>query len=65
MPSHSSHLLQPLNVSCFSPLKRAYGDQISHLIRNSINHITKLEFLPAFYAAYKKSITKENICASF
>ena len=65
MPSHSSHLLQPLDVGCFSPLKRAYGDQISHLIRDSINHITKLEFLPAFYAAYQKSITKENICASF
>ena len=65
MPAHSSHLLQPLDVGCFSPLKRAYGDQISYLIRDSINYITKLEFLPAFYAAYKKSITKENICSSF
>lgn len=25
----------------------------------------KLEFLPSFYAAYKKSIIKENISASF
>jgi dihydrofolate reductase len=25
MPPHSSHLLQPLNVACFSPLKKAYG----------------------------------------
>jgi hypothetical protein len=65
MPPHLSHLLQPLDVGCFSPLKHAYGDQIGCLIRDSINHITKLEFLPAFYAAYKKSITKENICASF
>ncbi|KAF2178647.1 CENP-B protein, partial [Zopfia rhizophila CBS 207.26] len=24
MPSHSSHLLQPLNIGCFSPLKDAY-----------------------------------------
>ena len=65
MPSHSSHLLQPLDVGCFSPLKRAYSRQIKGLIRDHINHITKLEFLPAFYAAYKQSITKENICASF
>jgi len=65
MPSHSSHLLQPLDVGCFSPLKRAYSRQIEGLIRDHINHITKLEFLPAFYAAYKQSITKENICASF
>lgn len=28
MPPHSSHLLQPLDVGCFSPLKRAYGNEI-------------------------------------
>lgn len=65
MPPHSSHLLQPLDVGCFSPLKRAYSRQIEGLIRDHINHITKLEFLPAFYAAYTQSITKENIYASF
>ncbi|EMD67605.1 hypothetical protein COCSADRAFT_34397 [Bipolaris sorokiniana ND90Pr] len=25
MPPYTSYLLQPLNISCFSPLKRAYG----------------------------------------
>ncbi|KAF1924141.1 CENP-B protein, partial [Didymella exigua CBS 183.55] len=25
MPPHSSHLLQPLDVACFSPLKRLYS----------------------------------------
>lgn len=65
MPPHSSHLLQPLDVGCFSPLKCAYGNQISSLIKSHINHITKLEFLPAFYAAYQRSITKDNIYASF
>jgi hypothetical protein len=65
MPPHSSHLVQPLDVGCFSPLKRAYGDQINHLVRNHINHVTKLEFLPAFYAAYQQSITEKNICSSF
>jgi hypothetical protein len=29
IPPHSSHLLQPLNVGCFSPLKQAYSDEIS------------------------------------
>ena len=65
MPPHSSHLLQPLDVGCFSSLKRAYGHQISSLIRDHINHITKLEFLPAFRAAYQQSITENNIYASF
>ena len=34
-------------------------------MRNHINHITKLEFLPAFRAAFNKSITSDNICGSF
>jgi hypothetical protein len=28
IPPHSSHLLQPLDVSCFSPLKHAYKQEV-------------------------------------
>ena len=65
MPSHSSHLLQPLDVGCFAPLKRAYGKQVEDFIRNGINHITKLEFLPAFKAAFEASFTQSNIKGGF
>ena len=65
MPPHSSHLLQPLDVGCFSPLKRAYGGQISVLVRHHINHISKLEFLPAFKAAFEKTFSSINIISSF
>jgi hypothetical protein len=65
MPSHSSHLLQPLDVGCFSPLKRAYGDKINSLLWYSTKKIKKEAFLPAFKAAFEKSMTKENICAGF
>jgi len=34
-------------------------------MRSHINYITKLKFLPAFKAALKQSITKNNICISF
>ncbi|KAH5050569.1 hypothetical protein HBI73_243490 [Parastagonospora nodorum] len=44
MPAHSSHLLQPLDVACFSPLKRAYGDGVSALARSRIHHINKETF---------------------
>jgi hypothetical protein len=37
MPPHLSHLLQPLDVGCFSPLKRAYSREIEALIRHYIN----------------------------
>lgn len=39
MPAHSSHPLQPLDVSCFSPLKRLYGRMITNKMRNGINAI--------------------------
>jgi hypothetical protein len=65
MPPHSSHLLQPLDVGCFRPLKRAYSTEIEDLVRCRVNHVTKEEFLPAFKAAYDKAIVEDNIIASF
>ncbi len=55
MPPHSSHLLQPLDVGCFAPLKKAYGHQIQSLMRNYIHHITKLEFIPAIQSCIQDS----------
>jgi hypothetical protein len=65
MPPHSSHLLQPLDVGCFSSLKTSYGKQIENLMRLRINHITKLEFLPAFKEAFKTAFTDQNIRSGF
>jgi hypothetical protein len=65
MPPHSSHLLQPLDVGCFSPMKKAYGRQAELMMRNKVTRITKLEFLPCFKAAFDASITKCNILGGF
>ncbi|EGU72749.1 hypothetical protein FOXB_16738 [Fusarium oxysporum f. sp. conglutinans Fo5176] len=65
MPAHASHLLQPLDVGCFGPLKRAYGREIEHLIRCSVTHISKTEFFPAFHAAHQAAITESNIKGGF
>jgi hypothetical protein len=65
MPPHSSHLLQPLDVACFGPLKKAYGRQTETLMRNRITHITKLKFLPCFIRAYNATITPSNIQGGF
>jgi hypothetical protein len=62
---HSSHLTQPLDVGIFSPLKWAYGDQISRLIRLRITHITKDEFFPAFKAAFNAVFTEQNVKSGF
>jgi hypothetical protein len=65
MPTHASHLLQPLDIGCFGPLKRAYGREIEHLIRCSITHISKTEFFQDFYAAFKATFTESNIRGGF
>ena len=65
MPAHSSHILQPLDVGCFSPLKRKYGHLILGLARNHIHHVDKMTFLPAFRDAFNASITEENAKGSF
>lgn len=65
MPPHSSHILQPLDVGCFGPLKRAYGRQIEGLVRAYGTHITKADFLPAFKTAFHATFTEHNIKAGF
>jgi hypothetical protein len=65
LPPHSSHLTQPLDVGCFSILKRAYGRQIETFVKAHINHITKAEFFLAFKAAYIQSMTVQNAQAGF
>jgi hypothetical protein len=65
MPPHSSHILQTLNVGCFAPLKVGYGRQAENLMRSQINHITKLEFLPCFKAAFNALITTNNSLGGF
>jgi hypothetical protein len=60
LPPYSSHLTQPLDVGCFSVLKRAYGRQIETFIKAHINHITKVEFFLALVAVYQESMTAQN-----
>ncbi|RKK90403.1 hypothetical protein BFJ68_g16457 [Fusarium oxysporum] len=65
IPPRSSHLLQPLDIGRFEPLKKAYGREIEHLIGCSITHVSKTEFSPAFYAAYQATMTESNIKGGF
>src|SRR5450432_572319 len=65
MPPHSSHLLQPLDVSCFAVLKRLYGQQVQNLMRNGVTHIDKPDFLEAYHNAHKETMSQANISSSF
>jgi hypothetical protein len=65
MPAHASHLLQPLDVGCFGPLKKAYGREIEYLIRCHITYISRTEFFSALHAAFRATFTESNIQGGF
>jgi hypothetical protein len=65
LPPYSSYLTQPLDIRCFSVLKRVYGRQIKVFIKAYINYITKVEFFLAFAVVYKELMTAENTQARF
>ncbi|KAJ6263664.1 hypothetical protein Dda_2233 [Drechslerella dactyloides] len=65
MPPHSSHILQPLDIGCFGPLKQAYSHEVESLVRTYVNHISKLEFLTGFHKTFTAAITPKNIRSSF
>ncbi|EJP61993.1 transposase-like protein [Beauveria bassiana ARSEF 2860] len=61
MPTHSSHLLQPFDVGCFSPLKTIYGRKVQEKMLAGINHIDKHEFLPLYLEARRQALSSSNI----
>jgi hypothetical protein len=65
MPAHSSHLLQPLDVSCFSVLKRSYGRLVSKKMALGVNHINKPEFITLYQQARIEALHERNILSSF
>jgi hypothetical protein len=65
MPPHSSHLLQPLDVSCFAVLKRQYGQLVEQRMRLGFNHIDKIDFLTAFPEARTMAYKAETISNGF
>ena len=65
MPPHSSHILQPLDVGCFAPLKRAYSKEIRVLATNHVSHIDKKAFIASFAKVFEPAFSKANIQSSF
>jgi hypothetical protein len=65
MPAHSSHLLQPLDIGCFGPLKRSYGGLIEAKQCLGFHHINKHDFLQAYPTARSKVFSIQNIQSGF
>ncbi|KAL1957569.1 hypothetical protein VTO42DRAFT_5680 [Malbranchea cinnamomea] len=65
MPSHSSHLLQPLDVGCYSPLKQLYNKEVEKQMRLGINHIDKEEFLTIYSSVRPAVLSEKSIQSGF
>jgi hypothetical protein len=65
MPPHTSHLLQLLDVGCFSPLKTGYGHEVAELARQGVYYIDKLEFLWIYPRIRLSVLSDQNIKGGF
>ena len=67
LPPHSTHRLQPLDVSLFSPLATAYSNQLTKLMFDSFGLVSmsKREFWPLFRVSWEEAFTQENILSGF
>jgi hypothetical protein len=65
LPPHTSHILQPLDIACFSPLKTAYGHLVQNLARQHIFHIDKADFLTMYQQARTDVHSDKNIQSGF
>ena len=66
LPSHTSHVTQPLDVGCFAPLKQYFRSTLSDLGGQDFGAaITKQNFLTAYCYARKEAFTIRNIRAAW
>lgn len=62
LPPHTSHVLQPLDLAVFSPLKTSYRKQVGFLnLLTDSTPIGKRNFLRCYYKARIDALTARNI----
>ena len=61
LPPHSTHLLQPLDVSVFGPLKQSYKKLLAEKTRFTTYNIDKVDFISLIQQARGQGISSRNI----
>ena len=66
LPPHTTHITQPLDKGCFSPLKVVWR-QVCHewCVKHPGRVVTRFEFSKVFSKAWFQAMTVSNIVASF
>ena len=65
LPPNLTHLLQPLDVVVFQPLKHYHAKALDVLVRDGLVNITKLEFLSCIQEVRKQAFKEETILSAF
>jgi DDE superfamily endonuclease len=65
LPPHSTHILQPLDVGCFQPMKQYHSQAINSAIQYLDFEFSKLEFLHALDDIRKKTFNVKTIQSAF
>jgi len=66
LPPHTTHLLQPLDKTCFGVLKTCWHQECQEYItRNPGRVVTKFQFSQLFSRAWYTAMTMQNVIAGF
>jgi hypothetical protein len=65
LPLRSSHILQPLDVSIFGPLKKYIARAQQDVIRHGVARIQKCEFVDVYAIAREAALRLENILSGW
>lgn len=66
LPSHSTHLLQPLDRCCFGPLKKLWDEQLTlHQQRQNFNSLSKAELVNILCEVWRIGLSEKNIVSGF
>jgi hypothetical protein len=66
-PPHSTHRLQPLDVSVFAHLATYYSQALDDSIRKSEGRtsISKRDFFSLLWSAFEQAFTKKNMASAW
>lgn len=65
LPPHCSHLLQPLDVGVFGPLKKYHAYETDRLLRAGINRFQRAEWVTLYQTIRLKALSVENILSGW
>ena len=65
LPPHSSHLLQPLDVGIFGPLKKILSRHLYKLLSTGIHRLEKYEWTVCYDVARSEALNVNNIKAGW